>query len=249
MINRMFYKDRAKMNLQGKWLIAALVALVYLIANGQKVFQFNFESNTRGTQNIGDQMTNQLPGILPHSGTVTFFRDNVSLFLPIVLIGILAGIVFQIFVMNPLSVGPYQYFRKNDLGEESMGMNDLLWAFRSKHYLDIVKTLFLMNLKIVLWTLLFIIPGVIKAYEYSMIPFLLARNKNMTSAEAFSASKFLTEGNKMDLFVLDLSFIGWYLLGAIPFGLGTPFVKAYEFQTRSGIFNDWVGDTEPDYRS
>lgn len=249
MINRMFYKGRAKMNLKGKWLIAALVALVFLIADGQKVFRFKFRTNTAGTQNFGDQMINQVTGIIPHSGIVTFFRDNVSLFLPIALIGILAGIVFQIFVMNPLTVGPYQYFRKNDLGEETLDMNDLLWVFRSKYYLNIVKIMFLMDLKIVLWTLLFIIPGVIKAYEYSMIPFLLSRNKNMTSAEAFSASKLLTEGNKADLFVLDLSFIGWYLLGSIPFGLGTPFVKAYELQTRSGIFNDWVGDTEPDFRS
>ena len=139
-INRMFYKNRAKMNLKGKWLIAALVALVFLIANGQKVFRFNFGSNTAGTQNVGDQMTNQLMGIVPHSGVVTFIKDNVSLFLPIVLIGILAGIAFQIFVMNPLSVGPYQYFRKNDLGEETIDMNDLLWVFRSKYYLNIVKT-------------------------------------------------------------------------------------------------------------
>lgn len=252
MINRMYYKTRAKMNLKGKWLIAALVALVFLITNGQEVFNFNFGSKTGiNSQDLGNSVKNQVQGMVPYGGFLGYFQDHifpfVGIVVPFILIGVLAGIAFQVFVMAPLSLGPYQYFRKNDLGEENRDINTLLWAFRNPNYLSIVKTMFMMKLKILLWTLLFIIPGVVKSYEYSMIPFLLSRNSNMTATEAFSASKLMTSGKKGDLFVLDLSFIGWQLLGSIPFGLGIPFVQAYDLQTRAGIFNDWVGDTEPDF--
>ena len=73
--------------------------------------------------------------------------------------------------------------------------------------------MFLMDLKTLLWLFLFIVPGVIKAYEYSMIPYLLAENPNLSASEAFSLSKQMTTGQKADLFVLDLSFLGWIILG------------------------------------
>lgn len=85
-----------------------------------------------------------------------------------------------------------------------------------------------MGLYTTLWSLLFIIPGIIKAYEYSMIPYLLAENPNMSKQEAFAISKELMDGNKFNAFVLDLSFILWNFVGALALGLpGVFFVNPY----------------------
>ena len=250
MIDRIYYKTRAKVNLKGKWLIAALVGLVMLIAGGDDVFNFKINgSNTGSQQEFGRQVMDQASGVIPFSGAAEFFYENVGpfmvVFFPIFLILLAAGIAFSVFVMGPLSLGGYQYFRQNDLGEEHVDISQILWAFRSPHYLNVVKILFMRSLKIFLWSLLLIIPGIIKHYETSMIPYLLSRDPGMAMDTAFARSRELTTDRKGSLFVLNLSFIGWYILGSIPFGLGTPFVKAYETQTTAGIFNDWVGDTTP----
>ena len=95
------------------------------------------------------------------------------------------------------------YFIKNN--NENPELSEIFKGFKG-NYLNVVKILFLMDLKTLLWLFLFIVPGVIKAYEYSMIPYLLAENPNLSADEAFSLSKQMMTGQKMDLFVLDLSF-------------------------------------------
>ena len=79
-------------------------------------------------------------------------------------------------------------------------------------------------------------PGVIKAYEYSMIPYLLAENPNLSASQAFSLSKQMTTGQKMDLFVLDLSFLGWIILGALCCGIGLLFVQPYPEATKTEVY-------------
>ncbi len=78
---------------------------------------------------------------------------------------------------------------------------------------------FLIMLFTFLWTLLFIIPGIIKAYAYSMSFYLLFRKPELIASEAIDESKKLTEGYKMDLFLLDLSYLGWYLIGIFTLGI------------------------------
>ena len=78
-----------------------------------------------------------------------------------------------------------------------------------------------------LWSCLFWIPGIIKAYSYSLAPYILAENPTMTAREALSESKRLTVGAKKDLFVLDLSFIGWFFLCGITCGIASIYVLPY----------------------
>lgn len=88
----------------------------------------------------------------------------------------------------------------------------------------------LMMLKILAWTLLFIVPGIIATYRYAMAPYLMAENPELTASEAIEKSKAMMDGNKGRLFCLELSFIGWFLLAALTMGIGyiflTPYVKA-----------------------
>ncbi len=88
-------------------------------------------------------------------------------------------------------------------------------GFKNGQTWHIIGGLLLMCLKIFLWSLLFFVPGIIKAYEYSMVPYLIIDEPKLTVSECFKASKQMTTGYKGGLFVLDLSFIGWALLSSI----------------------------------
>ena len=79
---------------------------------------------------------------------------------------------------------------------------------------------FLLNAYTLLWTLLFVIPGIIKSYSYAMTPYILAENPDMTVSEAITQSRRIMDGNKFRLFCLAFSFIGWALLGAAPALIG-----------------------------
>lgn len=94
-----------------------------------------------------------------------------------------------------------------------------------------------------LWSLLFMIPGIVKTYSYAMTPYILAKYPNVDAKSALKLSMKIMNGRKMDLFVVDLSFIGWYLLGVITFGIALIFyVTPYMQVTRAGCFDEYVAD-------
>ncbi len=95
----------------------------------------------------------------------------------------------------------------------------------------------LINFFTFLWSLLFIIPGIIKSYSYSMAFWILAENPELTAREALAKSKEITEGHKFDIFVLHLSFIGWALLTGITFGLAGIYVIPYMNTTLANYYN------------
>ena len=97
--------------------------------------------------------------------------------------------------------------------------------------------MFFRDLYTVLWTLLLIIPGIVKSYEYQMIPYLLAENPQMTKEQAFAESKRMMTGQKWRAFVLDLSFIGWNILSALTLGiLGIFYVQPYMDATHAALY-------------
>lgn len=124
--------------------------------------------------------------------------------------------VIDIFICNPLEIGGKRFYVRN-LHEKAQ-VGNLGFAFDT-NYMNVVKVMFFKDLYVVLWTLLFIIPGIIKEYEYMMVPYLLAENPQMSKEEAFAASKQMMTGNKWKAFVLDLSFIGWHILSALTCGI------------------------------
>lgn len=144
-------------------------------------------------------------------------------------------IVLSIFVFSPLEVGGCRFFIEN--AYETGRFGNLAYAFGSGSYLKIVGTMFLRGLYIFLWSLLLFIPGIIKSYEYRMVPYLLAECPEMGSSEAFRISKEMMYGQKMEAFILDLSFIGWEILSACTCGLlGLFFVNPYKHATNAELF-------------
>lgn len=137
-------------------------------------------------------------------------------------------------VVAPLEIGVTKYYVQ--VSEDSNAVMDRCFDGFRYNWKNVVWIYFLMVMKLFLWSLLFVIPGIIKAFEYSMIPYLLAENPNMTAKEAFETSKKMTDNEKWNLFVLELSFIGWYLLGLLCCGIGTIFVTPYVRATEVQVY-------------
>ncbi len=134
----------------------------------------------------------------------------------IVLVVVVIALALSVFVFNVLEVGCRGFFSRSMTEDPELG---LIADGFTKNYWNCVKTQFLKSLFIGLWSLLFVIPGVIKAYEYRMVPYLLAEHPEMSSGEIFARSKEMMQGNKWDTFVLDISFVGWVLLSGITLGI------------------------------
>ena len=130
---------------------------------------------------------------------------------------ILIVIVAKVFVGNLLKMGGYRFFILNQTAQPGIGT--LFDGFRSGHYVNIVLTMFLRDLFTALWSLLLVVPGIVKHYEYLMVPYIIAENPAMDYKEAFQISKQMMDGEKMEAFIMDLSFLGWYLLSAVTCGL------------------------------
>jgi len=87
-----------------------------------------------------------------------------------------------------------------------------------------------------LWSLLFIVPGIVKGYAYRMAPYILAENPEMSPLDCITASKNMTNGYKGDMFVIDLSFLGWMLLVAVTFGIAGIYVYPYYMVTYGNFY-------------
>ena len=152
----------------------------------------------------------------------------------VVIVAMAIGFVFDAFLINPIELGCRRFFRRNL--DEPAALGNLMFAFDS-NYKNIVKTMFFRDLYIMLWSLLFVIPGIVKSYEYRMIPYILSENPEMSKDEAFAESKRLMTGNKWKTFVLDLSFILWDLASLCTCGLaGLFYVNPYKSATDAALY-------------
>ena len=113
------------------------------------------------------------------------------------------------------------------VGDAFCGFDDL-WSA--------IKVNFFMGLFTALWSFLLVIPGIIKGLSYSMSFYILAENKGMPALECIRRSKELTRGHKGELFVLHLSFFGWYLLESITFGIAGIYVTPYVRTTTANFY-------------
>lgn len=125
----------------------------------------------------------------------------------------LIGTLITIFLVSPLKVGYRRYFMEARQGDAPF--STLFGAFRKGDYGNITLGLFMTDLKIFLFSLLLIIPGLIKSYEYVLVPYLLAENPQMNYHRAQQLSRDIMRGEKLNLVILELSFLGWAFLGAI----------------------------------
>lgn len=100
---------------------------------------------------------------------------------------------------------------------------------------------FLRDLYCFLWGLLFIIPGIVKAYSYAMTPFILAEHPELTASEAIERSEEMMNGHKGDLFLLHLTFFGWDLLAAVTLNLGHILLNPYKNAAEAAFYREISG--------
>lgn len=119
--------------------------------------------------------------------------------------------------------------------EEEIGIGDLGEGF--KNAVSAIILGLLTGIYTFLWTLLLVIPGIVKSYAYSMGTYILADNPDMTASECIAKSCEIMNGHKFELFVIHLSFIPWYLLCGITFGLAYIYVGPYVSATIANFYN------------
>lgn len=151
----------------------------------------------------------------------------------IVLLGVALAFALQFFVSGPIEVGKRRFYMENRDSDPSF--TKLFYGFKHQ-YLNNSTAMFTTNLFIGLWSLLFVIPGIIKGLAWSQVPYILAENPGMTGKRAREISECMTAEQKGDIFVLELSFIGWSLLGALACGIGSFFVAPYVDATYAELY-------------
>lgn len=210
-------KTRAKEVLKGSYWKAFLVSLVIASAGG-------------GSGGGGSYGRSFNSGSADHG----IGSQYVPIIIAVVMFIIVIALAFRIFLGYPLEVGGRRYFSRS--AQNDVNLNYLGFGFGKGIYMDVIKTMFRRSLQNWLWYLLLIIPGIIKYYAYSMVPYILGDNPNIGSKRAIELSKQMTDGQKMMMWVLDLSFLGWYLLGLLACCIGVLFVMPYENATKGELY-------------
>ena len=148
-----------------------------------------------------------------------------------------ANVLLLFLVMVPLGIGYYQAFKVlfTD-GDNKLTANCFRLSFGN--YFKNIAAYLLMCLFIFLWTLLLIIPGIIKALAYSMTPFILKDFPELSVNQAINLSQKMMKGHKFDYFWLGLSFIGWILLGLLTLGIGYIWLIPYMYTSYAAFYEE-----------
>lgn len=213
MWDRVKLKSLAKEVLKKNYWKSFLISLVLLLSGADS------SGGGSGGRSIGESASEWI--------------DFSEYFIIIVAVVILA-IAFRILIGYALEIGSRKYFVQSAQYKDDRGCYN--FAFDSENFKGIISTMLLRGIYIFLWSLLLIIPGIIKSYAYRMVPYILADNPNLGADNAITLSRQMMDGSKFDLFVMELSFIGWYLLGLLALGIGMLFVNPYYNATEAQLY-------------
>lgn len=150
----------------------------------------------------------------------------------------------SLFVLLPLAVGYSNSMRVLlETGDNRLTNNSFSLGFGN--WLHVVWGMVLSTIYIFLWTLLLIIPGIIKSYSYALTPYILVEHPEMSANEAIEESMRLMDGHKFDMFYLQLSFIGWAILSILSLGLGFFWLIPYQMTAQAAFYRDIKNEAMP----
>ena len=205
------YKNASLDRLRGNWKPVVLASLVYML------IMYVVVAAIQGPSYI---VANTVP---PNLG---------------LLYGLFGGsILLYVFVLYPLMVG-YENSMKLVYERRDYDATHNMFAIATSNYLHKVAGMFLMYLKVYLWALLLIIPGIIMIFAYAMAPYILEEHPEISAWEASTRSREMMKGHKFDLFYLYLSFIGWFLLALLTLGIGGLWLAPYMEGAKAAFYND-----------
>ena len=224
------YKNEALAALKGNWSPAVLATVVYFLVTMLIVSPSEVPLlNGTLTDISAMAVSGDIAGMMDAYSSVTSWTS--------------LGSLLQIFVYSVLSLGIMNAFLKLlREGDDRLTSNMFQIAF--KNYWHKVWGVFLMHLFIFLWTLLFIIPGIVKAFSYAMTPYILDERPELSAGEAIDHSRAMMKGHKFDLFWLYLSFIGWGILCIFTLGIGLLWLAPYMETSAAAFYEDVKADYE-----
>jgi hypothetical protein len=230
MWTRTLLKDNAKACLRKTYWRAFLFCFVATLLTGSLALRRSFFSIhlKLGFDGLSLQNPNALYlYLLSLSSYPMVIATVISLVLTVMVLA------WELFAVPVVQVGWCRVMMENRVGNPPL---DTIYSGFSTNYWNLFKGRFYANLRIFLYSLLLIVPGVVKYYQYVFVPYLLAENPNLTPARTAELSAQMTDGEKWNIFLLDLSFIGWRILGALLFGIGNIFVEPYYRATMAELY-------------
>lgn len=235
-INRQAIKQNAKLSMRGRKPSVYLVALIYLAIVyilGALVARINSGS----IQVFENAMNYLISNDESYLMDVTYRQPNT--------IGSLLNIALQL--MNIILAAGFTIFCLNVSRALQADIGNLFDGFA--RFFRIIWLEILIGLFVFLWSLLFVIPGIVASYRYRQALYIMLDNPEMSAINCIRTSKAMMRGRKWELFVLDLSFIGWILLSALPFV--SIYTSPYMQITYANYYNALLGaqgaDSIPDY--
>ena len=240
------FRQIARDALSGKWTIAVLVGLVAMLLGGAgsggpelklnidgSGAHANFEFAGQTIYSIGGGLNSDIGAFLVGSAIY------------IIIAAVVMAVVY--FVLGSIiSVG---YARFNlDLADRGNPAFETLFGYFSYWKTAAVSKL-LQSVYVLLWSLLFIIPGILAAYSYAMTEFILAENPDLTASEAIAQSKEIMYGNRWRLFCLHFSFIGWDILSSLTLGIGNLWLRPYKQAANAAFYREISGSGYSTYES
>lgn len=194
---RYVYKEKAVKNMVGKYSIVIPISIIFgIITSGLSTLGASYRPKYEIDWTTFDRVL-----VDPGNPSIVFIFS--------VLAFIVGAIIFYATTKMYIQTA----------NDEAPVIEDILITGIKENPFRSIVLQFLINLFVFLWMLLFIIPGIVKSYAYSMSFYLTIRKPELAANEALDESKELTKGYKMDLFLLDLSYLGWYFIGIFTFGI------------------------------
>lgn len=220
-MNASDYRARARQALSGKWPMAVLVGLAASILGGvgESVnLNVNLKQDIAQLESISPDLAAILLGLIGVIGVFAFAF----------------GVVMTV-LGSVVRLGYVRYNLRLIDGHMAQ-MGDLFTYFG--RFWDAFVLRLLIFVFTLLWSLLFVIPGIVAGYSYAMAPYIMAEDPECTPMEAIRRSKALMDGHKMELFILELSFIGWHILSMMTLGLGNLFLVPYTSAATAAFYRD-----------
>ena len=216
------YKNAALAALKGNWAPAVLAAVIMSLIVVICILPNEIASFTGNNPSAMADPASMLRKMLPLMGL---------------------SFIAYTFLMYPVELGyANAHLRLLQSGENNLTNNMFHIAFDG--YGRKVWGMFLVVLFTFLWSMLFIIPGIVKSFAYAMTPFILEEHPELSANQAIDRSVAMMKGHKFDLFYLYLGFIGWLLLAFLTLGIGLLWVMPYLETSVAAFYEDVKADYE-----
>ena len=237
------FRSIARNALKGKWGIAVIAGLIasLLGAIGSSGPELNLELN-EGNFNASLQILGQ--DVISTNGGLEFWHIFSGIATYIAIFAVITGIA--LFILGSIVEVGYMKFNLDLVDRQKEAEIGTMFGYfqfwKSAAFARLLKGVY-----ILLWSLLFIIPGIIAAYSYAMTSYILAENPELTASEAIERSKQMMSGNRWRLFCVQISFIGWEILSALlTLGIGGLWITPYK-QAATAAFYREISGTEYKY--